>query len=345
MPPAAAAARIENVPKPAQADNSKLSPEQAAVVVARIGTREITLGELERKLMAEPPVVRSQFASVQKRKDYLQKLVQFEVLAQEAARQGLDKDPEVLDALQQALVKRYLATQGMGGQGMGGQGNDETDPAKIPEADLRAYYDHNPQVYHRPEMVEVSHILLKDKAKADQVRQELQAGSEGNTAKLVALWNDYVVRVSEDEATKSYLGALGLVGREVPKDASPAEIERRKAIPQALVEAAFALQPFQLGPVVASERGFHVVMVTSRSVAVDQPFAEVKDSIRQRIAKRERDLRRQQLLDTLRKSAKVTVNDDAVRLIVPPEAEVLPKLPKVDGIVLPPSASELEGRP
>ncbi|MSP90938.1 MAG: peptidyl-prolyl cis-trans isomerase [Myxococcales bacterium] len=303
--PAAAAAKVENVPAPPRTEGSKLSAEQAAVIVATIGARQITLGELEQRLLAEPAVIRSQFASVQKRKDYLQKMVQFEVLAAEARRQGLDRDPEVLEITRQALVRRWLATVG----------DAEIKPATIPAADLRSYYDQNPQLYHKPEQVDVSHMLFANRAKADKVRLELIAGSAGNTAQLVSLWNDYVVRLSEDKDTAPQLGALGLVARAAPHGAAPAEVARLAVIPPELIEAAFALKAFEVGPVVATARGFHVVMVTSRSPAVEKTFDEVKDSIAQRVAKRERELLRQRRLDDLRAKAKIDVNDDVVRLI------------------------------
>lgn len=311
------AVTVEQVPKVSEAQRaSALSPEQRKVVVAKIGEREVTLGDLEQRLLAEPTVVQSQFASVQKRKEYLAKLVQFEVMVLEAQRRGLDKDPEVVEAMRQAMVRKFLQTALP----------EEVDPKSLPEADLKSYYDANLAVFHKPDQVELSHMLLSDKAKADQVRAEIEKGAEGNTAKLVALWNDYVVRVSEDKVTAPYLGALGLVSKTPLPGASQAESDRQAALPKALVDAAFALEPFSLGPVVQSEKGYHVLMVTSKSPAVEKSFEDAKESIRSRIAKRERDLRRQQLLQDLRDKAKVQIDDDAVRLIPPPKIERAPKL-------------------
>jgi len=304
--------RIEVVPRAAQvAQSSQLSAEQQAVVVARIGDRVLTLGELELRLQQEPPVVRSQFASVQKRKDYLQKLVQFEVLVAEAQRRGLEKDPEVVEAVRQTMVRRYLQ----------GEGKDAVKPESIRDADLKDYYDHNAGLYHKPEQVEVSHMLLATQSEADKIAGELRAASEGNPARLVALWNDYVVRLSLDKATAPYLGSLGLLSREPPQDATPAELARLAAVPKALLDAAFGLAPLTIGPGVATERGFHVLLVTSKSPAVAKTFDEVKDSIRARIVKRDRDLRREKLLADLRAKARIEVNDDAMRLLPAPPVD------------------------
>ncbi|MBM4344310.1 MAG: peptidyl-prolyl cis-trans isomerase [Deltaproteobacteria bacterium] len=325
------AAKVEDLPKVAEsAKNSTLTAEQRAIVVARVGDRPITLGDLEARLQAEPNAVRSQFASVQKRKEYLAKLVQFEVLVAEALRQGIDKDPEVLETTRQAMVRKYLMEEG----------KDEVDPAAVPAADVKAYYDANPGVFHKPETVELSHMLFADKAQADKVKVELEKGAEGNTPKLVALWNDYVVRLSEDKATAPYLGALGSVSRQPPPGATSAELERRAQIPQALMDAAFAVEPFVVGPVVQSERGFHVWMTTSRSPAVEKSLEQAEESIRARIAKRERDLKRQKLIDDLKAKAKVTIDDDAVRLIVQPKVEAPPpKKPSGNDAATPPAAA------
>ena len=312
-----AAAKLESVPKVGdKANESQLTPEQQAVVVAKIGERTITLGELEARLAAEPLVIRSQFASLQKRKDYLAKWVQFEVMAQEAQKRGLDKDPEVVEAYKQALIKQFLTKE---------VGTD-VDPASITDAEIQQYFDANPQLFQKPEQVEVSHMLLANEDEARKVVDQLRAGSEGNTAKLVTMWNDYVVRLSQDKVTAPQLGALGLVSRTPPPGASEAEIARLAALPKPLVDAAFAAEPLVLPEPVQSPAGWHVLLVTSKSPAVNKTLAEVKESIRARIVKRERDLRRDKFIADLQAAAKVQVDDDAVRLIPPPKMERAPNL-------------------
>lgn len=331
-----AAAKIEALPKATAASGeSQLTAEQQAVVVAKIGARTITLGELEARIAAEPMVIRSQFVSLQKRKEYLAKWVQFEVLAQEAQKRGLDKDPEVIEAWKQALIKQFLTTQ---------VGKD-LEPGSITDAEIQQYYDANPQLFKKPEQVEVSHMLLGSLEEAQKVAQQLKAGSEGNTAKLVTMWNDYVVRLSLDKATAPQLGALGLLSKTPPPGASEAELQRLAAIPKPLLDAAFATEPMTIAEPVQSPAGWHVLLVTSKSPAVDKQLADVKDSIRARIVKRERDLRRDKFIADLQAAAKVHVDDDAVRLIPPPKVERAPNLKggHDDGHGHAPEAPPLEG--
>jgi len=302
----AAGVTVEQVPQVRKIEaNSLLSVEQRKIVVAQIGDLAITLGDLEARLGQEPAVVRSQYLSLQKRKDFLQKLVQFEVLATEAKRQGLDKDPMVVEAMKQAMIRKYLMDVGQADV----RGED------LKDAELKTYYDSNPGLYHKPEQVEVSHILVKTEALAKKIADELKAGAEGNAGKLIALWNDYVVRLSDDKGTAPYLGALGPMSQTLPVGASQAEVVRLNAVPRIVIDTAFAMKPFEVGPVVQSPLGWHVLMTTSRRPAVDRSYEAVKESIRVRVVKRQRDLQRTQLLESLRARAMVTVNDDALRLI------------------------------
>ena len=294
---------VEQVPNAQiNADASQLTAQQRAIVVAKIGDHAITLGEIEARLAREPAVVRSQFASVQKRKEYLTSLVQFELLAAEAARRGLASDPEVLEAAKQAMIRKFLADAAV----------EAVKPEQFTDADLKAYYDANPGLYHKPEQVDVSHILVKDQAIAERIAKELRAASEGASAKLVVAWNDYVGRLSQDAATVPYLGSLGLVSKTPPRGATPPELERLARVPREVIDAAMPRELFTIGSPVQSPQGWHVLMVTSRIPAVDKAFDDVKDTVRTRLVKRERDLRRQKLVDELRAAAKIEVNEDAL---------------------------------
>ena len=173
------------------AKDSPLTADQRAIVLARVGDHAITLGELEFRLAQEPLPTRSQFASVQKRKEYLASIVQFEVLAAEAKRRGLDRHPEVVEAAKQQMVRRLL---------IDALGDDDA-PIQVSDAELRAYYDANPSLYHKPEQVEISHILLASAAQAEGVANELRTESKGSTARLVALWNERVSALSLDQTS------------------------------------------------------------------------------------------------------------------------------------------------
>ncbi len=306
----AKAKTLEQLPTPkVAAGSSALSPEQRSIPLATIGKRVITLGELEARLQQQPEPIRAQYRTLAKRKEFLLKWVQFEVLAEEARKQGLDKDPTVVETLKQQMVRRLMQESVTG----------TVRAQDITEAEVKAYYDNNQRLYHKPLQVEIRHILLKDGKRAERVRRELQAGAQGSPAKLAALWKDYVQRVSEDKGSVPFLGTLGMVSAEPPKGATPAELERWKSIPKNLRDAGLKLEAYTLSEVLQSEHGYHILYAVSRSPAVDKPFDKVKRSIRQRLLKRKRDLARTSYVDKLMGAAKVEYKDDAIRLLPPPK--------------------------
>lgn len=310
------AAQVAQIPEVEDKfEGSLLTPEQRKIVVAEIGPRKITLGQLEARLAGEPAVIRAQYGTIEKRKEYLASWVQFEVLAAEAARQGMAADPKVLETARGQMVRRFLK------ESIGAQIKAED----ITDEEIKAYYAANTGLYKKPEQVELRHLMFANKVVAEKVRTELEAGSEGSAAKLNAMWQEYVGRVSEDQASASHLGSLGLVSLDPPANAAPGEVARLQAIPRPLIEAAMALEPYKLGPLVQTKAGFHIIMITSRSPAVDKKLADVSQAIRSRVLKRKQDERREALLAELRKSANISMKDDAIRLLPPPGPQVRPK--------------------
>jgi hypothetical protein len=90
--PSPAAAPKAPAPKPvdAAADKARL-----ALPVAKIDGVEISLGYLETALDRQSPLLRKELADAVKRKDFLDKMLNMEVLATEAQRRGFSTDPEV----------------------------------------------------------------------------------------------------------------------------------------------------------------------------------------------------------------------------------------------------------
>lgn len=311
---------VEQVPTPKiDADLSALTPEQQSIPVATIGTRTITLGELEARIARQPEAVRAQYGTVARRREFLLNWVQFEVMADEAVRRGFDKDPEVVETARNQMVRRFLEEAVF----------EAVTPESITDAEIKAYYDANLRLYKRPEAVEVRHIQVADRALASKIRDELVAGGEAVPATIMATWKDYVERYTEDDTTRVELGSLGLVWRTLPPDATPQEQGLHDSLPQELRDAALALGPYEVSPVVKSPRGFHILLVVSKSPALDVSVDEVSGQIRSRLVKRKRDLARSELVASLQRAAKVETNDEAIALLPPPARK--PPTPKPGG--------------
>jgi hypothetical protein len=64
-------------------------PGAAGEAIARVGDLVITVGDVQNRINAQPPVVRSHYGSLDKKKQLVTDLVNFELMAAEAVRRAL----------------------------------------------------------------------------------------------------------------------------------------------------------------------------------------------------------------------------------------------------------------
>lgn len=136
--------------------------------------------------------------------------------------------------------------------------NAITADTTVSDDEVRRYYEQNRKLYDRPQEVHARHILVKDEATAKLVVQKVKGGAD-----FAAVAREY----SEDPGSKGEGGDLGYFGR-------------GKMVKE-FEEAAFKTAPGQLSPLIKTRFGWHLIKVEDRKAPRTQPFAEVKDEIRQ----------------------------------------------------------------
>jgi hypothetical protein len=148
------------------------SAEEMKAPLAKIDDVTITLGEFEERINRQSPYTRARYTSLEQKKEFLDSLVRFEILAKEAYKRGLDKDPEVVRTMKQVMIQKLI--------------RDEFDAKvtadSVKDADMQAYYQANLADYVKPEEVRASAIILRNKAQADRVLLEAK-GDAGKTNK------------------------------------------------------------------------------------------------------------------------------------------------------------------
>jgi foldase protein PrsA len=129
----------------------------------------------------------------------------------------------------------------------------------VSDGDVKKYYDEHKSSYQKPESRKASHILVKTKAEADSIYQQLKAGAD--FAKLAK-------KYSTDPGSKSQGGSLGVV-------------EKGKTVP-AFEKVLFALETGAFSQPVKSNYGWHIILATGPIVPKHtQTLAEASASIRQ----------------------------------------------------------------
>lgn len=283
---------------------SKLSEEERAQVVATIGEVKITLGELEDRLNEQPAYVRIRYNAIEKKKEFLDNLVEFELLALEAKSKGYDKDPEVVFAMKQAMIKKLVK-------------DDIADLVKltdITDEEMKKYYDENQALYHKPEQVRASAIVVPDKAAGEAVLADLQRALEENPRRKRQTFNDFVKSKGKDDRLAAINGDLGFFTKEGAKD------EGEGTVPAAVAEAAFALARINdTSAVVEADGKAWILMLTNRRPKVDKSFDEVKRQIQNKLFRDEKEASRDRYLGDLRKKSNVVVHEEKLTLIENPD--------------------------
>ena len=135
---------------------------------------------------------------------------------------------------------------------------------EVNEADLRAAYNQNIDRYRTPESVKVRHILIKTsekpkeelpklEAKANDILKQVRGGAD-----FAALAKQY----SDDPGSKDKGGVYE-------------NVVRGQMVP-AFEQAAFSLKPMEVGNLVKTEYGFHILQVLEKQQAKVKAFEEVK---------------------------------------------------------------------
>jgi peptidyl-prolyl cis-trans isomerase C len=261
------------------------SAEELKAPLAQIDDVTITLGEFQERINRQSPYIRARYTSLEQKREFLDSLVRFEILAKEAFKRGLDRDPEVVRTMKQVMIQRLM--------------RDELDAKitaeSIPEAEMRSYYDANLTEYVKPEEVRASAIITRNRAQAERVAQEAR-GEAGKTNKG---FRDLVGRYSQDEDTKLRGGDLRYF------DAAT------KDVPAPVVKAAFALPSVGdvSGAVDAGNGTWYVVKQTGRRKATTKAFDDAKPAIRNKLFRDKRTAAQKELIDRLRAAARIEVNE------------------------------------
>lgn len=122
-------------------DESQKPKSKPGEVVARIGSREITSGDLHYEINKLPPYLQSQLSDAKQKKEFLKQYIVQELLYDSAKRKGLDKDKEVLEGVFQArkgLMAQKLLQEEI---------EMEVNLDKYTNADVELYYKANKEKY------------------------------------------------------------------------------------------------------------------------------------------------------------------------------------------------------
>ncbi len=160
----------------------------------------------------------------------------------------------------------------------------------VSEADLQKYYaDHTGEFGRRPE-AEIFHVHFPVDEK--EGREAAKARAEKALA---------AIRGGADftQVAKEALGR--------PEDAVETLVVHKGDLAPQIEAAAFGTRPGELGPLVETDSGWHVIKVVRVRTETVAPFSEVRDGIRDRLFQERFDAKRREWVAELRNRSSIQV--------------------------------------
>ena len=252
----------------------------------------VTVAEFKARLDEQSPFLRQRYQNLDRKKEFLDSLVKFEVLAHAAEKEGLQNDPDVQMTMKKAMVQKLVSKKFA-----------EGDASKdISDAEVQKFYDEHKDDFVKPARVRVAGVLVgatdKDRAlkgaQAKKLVAQLKAAEKKDPQALQSL-----ARASSDDvATKASGGDLGFRSQD----------EFEKQFGPAFAADAFATKDGE-DVVVETAQGFWLIRVTGRQEGITRTVDQVKPQIQSRLQREKRTKEFDEYVKKLREEAKVVVNE------------------------------------
>ena len=249
-------------------------------VLARVGDKEITNAYFERQVADLPDAVRDTSLQGAGKKAVLDGLVDREVLYGQALKKKVDKGVELNrkfeDLKKELVIKTYLENE------LGGK-------LQVEDSEVESYYNNHPGEYRNREEIRISQIVVPDESAAREIEEKLSIKRE---------FGELAANHSTDKGSAARQGDVGwfTAGK------LPAEVR----------DGIVKLQEGEVSKPYKTAAGYEIYKVTDRRT-VSYPLEKVKDMIRTQIFAEKSQKEVKALVDGLKKSVVVQVNEQLLK--------------------------------
>lgn len=314
------AAASESTPaQPEQApEPPKPMPAELPDVLARVNGEEVTKVEFDR-LIKNMELSAGQPVPAERRDEILRgaldQLITYIALKQEIRARNISVPLAEVDANLAEMQKQFpspqefekaLADRGMTMERLRADAQVDMSINKMMEdevalqpeatdAQVREFYDKNPDKFRREEAVRASHILIRTEPDADAAAKEKARARAADLAKQAKAGADFaeLARKHSDDGSAEMGGDLNYI--------APGQTVA------SFDKVAFSLKPGEISDVVETEFGFHVIKVVEKREAGMEPFELVSPKIRAYLTEQAKQQRAQNFIEEIKKKAKIEV--------------------------------------
>jgi peptidyl-prolyl cis-trans isomerase C len=329
-----------NTSSQSNANTTLLPPVVATVNDRPISTKlyEMYLKNGREELGLDPKTEEGRAKIEQLREGIVSELIDRTLIAQEAERLGLKISPEKMKEAEERTIRQFGGDEKydaylnehrltrdeyretikseLYGELMRGE---LSKGLTVTDEEIKKYYEahRNEPQFQQPERVTASHILIN--ARPNLISQQLQREKNLSGEALAKAAREELEkrrRLAEELRVKAAAGAdFAALARQHSEDPSSREqggslgTFARNSHTSSFDEAAFALKPGAVSPVVQTEYGFHVIKLASREAARAQTLSEATPEIRRLLLAAREAAKLTESLKELRRKAKVKINE------------------------------------
>jgi len=225
-------------------------------VLAIVDGEAITEEMIQMEADGLPPYVRPMLDTPAGKARFLESVITRDLLLREALRRGIDRRPDV--ATQLSTKRKSILLEGL-------LKDVSSRSPGLSDESLRRIYDSSPEQFRTGPRVKVSHMLFREKARADEM----------------------IRRIEEGEPFEALMKETGAYEGEVAADLGDIE---RGHFAREFEEAAFKTTPGEVAGPVKTVYGYHLIKVYSKKPAGIRSFEDVKPQLlaeQQEMAQRE----------------------------------------------------------
>ena len=249
--------------------------------LARINDTSISLGEFQQMLERQPLEGKMKLLSQKETRDFLENyVIPREVLYQEAKKNGLDKNKEILAKIEDA--RRAILIDALLEEALRGR-------EEVSEGEIQRYYKENPTLFTEPQEIKIRQIVVNTEPALKEVVTKLSQGE--SFEKLASTYN--IGKFKEDG------GNLGYIRR--GQLAPPFE---------QFEDAAFSLRKRgEISEVVSTPYGYHVIRLEDLRGSTLKPLNRVKERIRFFLQPKKKQEAYLDYVKEAKSKAKVVINE------------------------------------
>ena len=239
----------------------------------------------------------------ERKQELLNSIVRSELLFAAARSAGYENDPEVIAAVKQAMVAKYL--------------RDNLEPklagVKASDQEAEAYYQSHQAEFGTPAMIHAAMIKIAASPKTSaHKKSELLKRAESARAEALALekgvpaFGKVAVSYSEDQDSRYRGGDIGWL----QSGKADGRIDKKVS------DAIFALKTSgQVSQVITAPDGYYIVKLIETKAATVKAFAQVKDGVKYQVVQEKRRKIESDLIEQLKSQIPVTVNSALLQTV------------------------------